>query len=67
MRKSLFPSLQQAYEIWNESGDWRQLTEAASTGRQHWANLANELLELHQQHGPEASAPIKALVEERSL
>ncbi|MEN8177951.1 MAG: Sfum_1244 family protein [Pseudomonadota bacterium] len=63
MRETLFPKLQQAYEQWSNSGDWQPLEEAALQGQSHWAALGNELLGLHEQHGPAAHRPIKALVE----
>ncbi|MDJ0806704.1 MAG: hypothetical protein QNJ78_07700 [Gammaproteobacteria bacterium] len=67
MRKSLFPGLQQAYEDWYQNGDWRALEETAAQGQRHWADLASELLALHQNHGKDAAGPIKALVESRCL
>ena len=67
MRKSLFPKLQQAYDRWNESGDWSVLHEVATEGREHWSGLARELLELHQLHGTAAAGPIKTRVESSYL
>jgi hypothetical protein len=67
MRKTLFPLLQQAYDRWAVEGDWALLEEAAGQGREHWAELADELLRLHQTHGQAASKPIKSLVEKRTL
>ena len=54
LRGSLFPSLDQAYRRWRESGDLEPLREAALAGRAHWRDAALGLLRVYQ--GDPASA-----------
>jgi hypothetical protein len=67
MRKALFPALQQAYEGWRESGQVGPIRALAERGSAHWARLAQEMLQLHLEHGREAASAIHALSEQRSL
>lgn len=62
MRKQLFPSLQQAYADWLDSGDPSRISELASRGVQHWRNLARHMLVLHERYGEQAASPIAAAV-----
>ncbi|MEK7360750.1 MAG: Sfum_1244 family protein, partial [Pseudomonadota bacterium] len=48
LRGSLFPSLDQAYRRWRESGDLEPLREAALAGSAHWRDAALRLLRVHQ-------------------
>ena len=44
LRRSLFPSLVEAYECWNENGDVVALHNAIDAGSTHWHKVARDLL-----------------------
>lgn len=44
LRRSLFPSLAEAYKCWQNSGDIIALQNAIEAGRKHWLNVARHLL-----------------------
>ena len=44
LRKSLFPSLAEAYEYWNENGDVVALHNAIEAGSIHWHKVARDIL-----------------------
>jgi hypothetical protein len=63
MRRSLFPQLVLAYEIWRDSGDLSELRSAVSAGQQHWKQVAQQLLKLWAETPSDAQAVIDAWVE----
>ncbi|WP_462321178.1 Sfum_1244 family protein [Halochromatium sp.] len=67
MRKSIFPSLAEAYESWRQDADLSGLRELAELGRDHWHDLGAAMLELYRQQGAEAAGPIRELVSARHL
>jgi hypothetical protein len=67
MRKHLFPSLLKAYDNWVDSGSTRAISDMIDTSRQHWHELACEMLEIHQQGGENSHQAIEQLVESRIL
>jgi hypothetical protein len=68
MRREVFPSLVEAYQTWWEAGGHGDaFTALAARGRGHWQGLAQGMLGLHREHGPEAAALIKALVQSRPM
>ena len=67
MRKEIFPSLQNAYEVWRRDGAVSALTEATSAGYEHWLGLSQELLSLHQEKGNGSAGEIAVFVEQRHL
>lgn len=67
MRKLLFPSLQQAYQAWRESGEAEPIRVLAERGVEHWARLAHEMLGLHREQGRDAARSIHALSERSRL
>ena len=44
MRKELFPSFQDAYQIWADTNNLKPLKNLVAKGVRHWSNLANEML-----------------------
>ena len=44
MRRSLFPSLPEAYDHWQLCGDMAKLQNAAESGREYWLQAARQLL-----------------------
>jgi len=67
MRKSIFPSLANAYERWRLDGDPSGLRRLAECGRDHWLALGTEMLNLYRQQGADAAVPIRELVSARHL
>jgi hypothetical protein len=63
MRKRLFPSLSEAYEVWHRKGEWSHLEESVRQGAQHWSALAKQLLGLNALPAGEAKQAVKELVE----
>lgn len=54
MRKALFPALAAAHEEWRASGCTGALATVADKGREHWQNVALQLLERHRLEGEAA-------------
>ncbi len=67
MRRSLFPSLDLAYQSWQSQGDWSGLQRLARQGRDHWLCLAEQILQLHQEQGEKSAKPIAQWVEAHRL
>lgn len=63
MRKQIFPSLLKVYEGWRGNGDWTPLAALANQGREHWSQLAQDLVRLLNQHGKAAVPYMKERVE----
>lgn len=67
MRKEIFPSLEQAYRQWLESGDTEPLVAVAEAGRAHWERLAHSMMDLHREGGKKMVPRIQTLVGESFL
>jgi hypothetical protein len=67
MRKSIFPGLTAAYQVWNEQGDWSYLQQSVAEGEKHWAELASRILDCYQDHPDQADVLIKSMVEKNVL
>lgn len=67
MRKHIFPSLMQAYTQWCDSHDSGVLETTIERAREHWQQMSQDMLALHQQNAGECSARIEALVESGHL
>jgi hypothetical protein len=63
MRKQLFPALGTAYEGWRADGDVDGFLRVASRGADHWRQLAERMLALHERHASAAAGPVAAAVE----
>jgi len=63
MRRKLFPALAAGYRDWLDNGSLAGLERAAGNGREHWRNLACEMLELHARLGEKAGDKIERLIE----
>jgi Family of unknown function (DUF6866) C-terminal domain/Family of unknown function (DUF6866) N-terminal domain len=48
MRRMVFPRLAEGYERWRESGDIDALVKAYDTGREHWQEEAQRMLDVWQ-------------------
>jgi len=62
MRKHIFPSLMDAYNQWCENRDIKSIEQTISTSLDHWKNIAEQMLALHQQDAEQCSVRIEALV-----
>jgi hypothetical protein len=58
LRRSLFPSLVEASELWLKSGDVAALYKAIEAGRAHWLNVARHLLAAWQDNPANAETII---------
>jgi len=67
MRKHIFPSLMLAYNQWCENKKLNTIEQAVSNSLDHWKNLANQMLALHQQDAAQCSAKIEALIDSNHL
>lgn len=67
MRREIFPSLDSAYREWLESGDSAPLRALADRGRDHWSELAREVLALWRRDGEAALEPAQRSVREHYL
>jgi Family of unknown function (DUF6866) C-terminal domain/Family of unknown function (DUF6866) N-terminal domain len=52
MRRMVFPRLAEGYEQWRASGDITVLAEAADTGREHWQEEAQRMLDIWKGSDP---------------
>ncbi len=67
MRKYIFPSLIEAYNRWCESKNINIIEKTVSTSLDHWQNIAEQMLALHQQDTAHCSVTIEALVDDNHI
>jgi len=67
MRKHIFPSLMKAYERWCENHDIEAIEKILSSSLDHWHNLSQQMLALHQQDAEQCSVRIEALVNDSHI
>jgi len=67
MRKHMYPSLLSAYQQWHENGQLKPLSQQVQDGRDHWQSLADNVLEIYRQQGPESQEAIESLLENSLL
>ena len=48
MRKELFPSFHNAYQVWAKTDDIKPLKTLVAKGVQHWLKVANEMLHYYK-------------------
>jgi len=63
MRKHIFPSLMTAYEKWSENKNINTIEHTVSHAVNHWRDIAEQMLALHQQDVKRCSVRIEALVD----
>jgi hypothetical protein len=63
MRRKLFPSLVAGYRDWLETGKAAGLERAAGKGREHWHDLARDMLDLHAHLAEAVGGRIEQLIE----
>lgn len=62
MRKHIFPSLVQAYESWCETKDISLIEDTVTTALDHWRQIAEQMLALHQKDAERCSVKIESLI-----
>jgi len=67
MRKLMFPSLYEAYQIWQKQGNINPLQELTEQSKQHWIALASQMLEIFDASQVEGYREMQALIETRYL
>ncbi len=67
MRKQIYPALLQAYRLWVECGNRESLQQQIDSGRQHWSQVADELMRLHDDRVKKAWSDMETLIEQKSL
>ncbi|WP_457673097.1 Sfum_1244 family protein [Thiolapillus sp.] len=65
MRRHLFPALTEAYGRWQETGDMAALVAVVDGARDHWLDLARDMMALHQRLGVASAETMRRLVLER--
>lgn len=67
MRKHIFPTLVDAYDEWLESKSTSRLELLVDKSKEHWQNIATEMLALFNQYGENSHEHIEKLVENNTL
>ncbi|NOQ88704.1 MAG: hypothetical protein GQ550_07245 [Gammaproteobacteria bacterium] len=67
MRKHIFPSLMKAYEQWCESKNVNVIEQIVASSLDHWQNIAEQMLALHQQDAEQCSIKIETLINRNKL
>ena len=62
MRKHIFPSLLTAFNQWCKNKKIKTIEETVDRAVDHWRNIANDMLALHQQDAEHCSVSIESLV-----
>ncbi len=67
IRKLLFPSLYQAYQVWQQQGSYSALEDFTERSKQHWITLASEMLEIFDSRQVDGYREMQSLVETNYL
>jgi len=67
MRKEIFPSLIAAYEQWYQTGNLAGLRKTITAGKQHWNDVADSILDIHQGNTVQCADKITTLIENNKL
>jgi hypothetical protein len=67
MRKHIFPSLINAYNDWCENNNIKVIEQTIATSLDHWQNIAEQMLALHQQDAKQCSGRIEVLVNDNHI
>ncbi len=65
MRKQIYPALHKAYQHWVEYDDTSRLEAQIARGRDHWLQVARDLLRLHESRVKDAWQNMETLIEEK--
>lgn len=67
MRKHIFPSLMKAYEQWCEDKKIASIEKTVAMALDHWQDITQQMLVLHQQDAEHCSVKIEALVKNNHI
>ena len=67
MRKQIWPGLTKAYAHWVECNDPAHLNQHVERGREHWLQVAQQLLQLHTERIQDAWSDMETLIEQLGL
>ncbi len=67
MRKQIYPALLKAYDDWVKCGQTSELERQVEAGRQHWLQVAKDLVALHETRVKSAWQEMESLIERKSL
>ncbi len=67
MRKHIFPSLMTAYNKWCETRNINTIEQIVATSLDHWQNIAQQMLALHQEDAKHCSVKIEGLVKDNHI
>jgi len=67
MRKELFPSLLEKYQYWLDTNDHTKILEHATQSKDHWLKIANNAIELYEQHNKNTNVAIEKMIENNIL
>ncbi len=67
MRKVIYPALLDAYNHWVSTGESSMLTGQVDSGKQHWLQIARQILQLHQNSEKTAAQSIEAMIDQNYL
>jgi len=62
MRKHIFPALMDAYNKWCETRNINTIEKTVTSSVDHWQNIAEQMLALHQEDTKRCSVTIESLV-----
>jgi len=67
MRKAIFPSLVTAYTDWLTSHNTSKLNKLIPQARDHWINMAEQMIELYRKHNGSAHTHMESLINNNTL
>jgi hypothetical protein len=67
IRKQIYPALMDAYEHWITYNDDEKLKQQIATGREHWLQVARELLQLHESRVKNTWQNMESLIDAKQL
>ncbi|GMR16799.1 MAG: hypothetical protein BMS9Abin31_1183 [Gammaproteobacteria bacterium] len=67
IRKHIFPSLIAAYNRWCDTKNINTIKQTVTASVDHWQNIAQQMLALHQQDTEQCSVRIEALVDSNHI
>ena len=67
MRKLLFPSLYEAYQVWQQQGSISALEELTERSKQHWTALASQMLDIFDASQVDGYSEMQVLIETNYL
>ncbi len=67
MRKIIFPALPAAYKNWLNKNNTNEFKKLISVASSHWIRIAEQMLEIYQQHGEQSQTKIETLVNNNYL